>query len=154
MTTYIQPATLSIGRLWAGGIITGLVVVFLAFDGVTKIIQVAPVVEASKKLGIAPDSLLGIGIVLVTCTAIPKDGHSRGDPVDWLSRRCNRDSRRRGKRGVPGRLFDRLRCIRLGRTGPARTPAAPVDPPAAVISKSRQTPPTFMRRMLCLSKLI
>ena len=44
--------------------------IFLAFDGVTKIIQVAPVVEASKKLGITSDSLLGIGIVLLTCTAI------------------------------------------------------------------------------------
>ncbi len=70
MTTYIQPATLSIVSLWTGRIITGLVMIFLAFDGVTKIIQVAPVVEASKKLGITSDSLLGIGIVLLTCTAI------------------------------------------------------------------------------------
>ncbi len=70
MTTYIQPASLSIVSLWTGRIITGLVMIFLAFDGVTKIIQVAPVVEASKKLGITSDSLLGIGIVLLTCTAI------------------------------------------------------------------------------------
>jgi len=70
MTTYIQPASLSIVSLWTGRIITGLVMIFLAFDGVTKIIQVAPVVEASKKLGITSDSLLGIGIVLLTSTAI------------------------------------------------------------------------------------
>ncbi len=70
MTTYIQPASLSIVSLWTGRIITGLVMIFLAFDGVTKIIQVAPVVEASKKLDITSDSLLGIGIVLLTCTAI------------------------------------------------------------------------------------
>ena len=61
MTTYIQPASLSIVSLWTGRIITGLVMIFLAFDGVTKIIQVAPVVEASKKLDITSDSLLGIG---------------------------------------------------------------------------------------------
>ena len=65
-----QPALLSNGRLWAGGIVTGLVVLFLAFDGVTKIIQVAPVVEASMKLGLPRDSLIGVGIVLLACTAI------------------------------------------------------------------------------------
>lgn len=66
----LQSPSRPVGRLWTGGIITGLVVAFLAFDGVTKIIQVAPVVEASKKLGLAPDSLFGIGSVLLACTAI------------------------------------------------------------------------------------
>lgn len=70
MPTGIQPALLSNGRLWTGGIITGLVVLFLAFDGVTKIIQVAPVVEASAKLGVAQSSLVGLGIVLLACTTI------------------------------------------------------------------------------------
>jgi hypothetical protein len=56
--------------LWGGWIISGLVVLFLTFDGVTKIIKVAPVVEASEKLGIPPHTLLGIGIVLLACTAI------------------------------------------------------------------------------------
>jgi len=70
MTTHLQATSLSILRLWAGRIITGFVVAFLAFDGVAKIIQVAPVVEASMKLGLAPDLLFGIGIVLLACTAI------------------------------------------------------------------------------------
>ena len=65
-----QPALLSNGQVWAGGIITGLVVLFLVFDGVTKIIHVAPVVEASEKLGLSRDSLVGIGIVLLACAAI------------------------------------------------------------------------------------
>ena len=65
-----QPWTLSKGKLWAGGIITGLVVLFLAFDGVTKVIKVVPVVEASEQLGVPPYSLLGIGTVLLACTAI------------------------------------------------------------------------------------
>ena len=56
--------------LWTGWIITGLVVLFLAFDGVTKVIGVAPVVEASEKLGVPSHMLLGIGIVLLACTAI------------------------------------------------------------------------------------
>lgn len=56
--------------LWAGWFITGLVLLFLAFDGVTKIIKVVPVVEASEKLGVPPDSLVAIGIVLLACTTI------------------------------------------------------------------------------------
>jgi len=52
--TYSQLASVSNGRLWLGAIITGLVVLFLAFDGVTKVIKVAPVVKATEKLGIAP----------------------------------------------------------------------------------------------------
>jgi hypothetical protein len=70
MPTNPQPASLSNSALWAGGIITGLVVLFLAFDGVTKIIKVAPVIEASEKLGVPQHTLLGIGIVLLACTAI------------------------------------------------------------------------------------
>jgi len=65
-----QPLSPSSAMLWAGGIVTGLVVLFLTFDGVTKVLKVAPVVEASGKLGVAPSTLLGIGVVLLTCTAI------------------------------------------------------------------------------------
>jgi len=65
-----QPASLSNGMFWAGWIISGLVMLFLAFDGVTKIIKVAPVVEASEKLGIPPHTLLAIGIVLLACTTV------------------------------------------------------------------------------------
>jgi len=70
-----QPEPCSDVRLWAGRIITGLVALFLALDGVTKILQIAPVVEASESVGISPDSVLGIGIWLLACTttyAIPR----------------------------------------------------------------------------------
>jgi hypothetical protein len=70
MTSSIAPESLSPVRLWAGGIITGLVVAFLLFDGVTKIMRVAPVVEASQKLGMTTGSLPAIGIVLLICTAL------------------------------------------------------------------------------------
>ncbi len=65
-----QPATVSSVGLWAGGIITVLVVAFLAFDGVAKIIKAAPVVKASEDLGLPPNTIVGIGIVLIACTAI------------------------------------------------------------------------------------
>jgi len=70
MQTDAQPVILSKHMLWAGGIITSLVVLFLTFDGVTKIIRVAPVVEASEKLGLPPYTILGIGMVLLACTII------------------------------------------------------------------------------------
>jgi hypothetical protein len=56
--------------LWAGRIVSGLVVLFLTFDAVSKIIRVAPVVEASEKLGVPADTILGIGVVLLVCTVI------------------------------------------------------------------------------------
>jgi hypothetical protein len=56
--------------LWAGRIVTGLVVLFLVFDGATKILRVVPVMEACARLGITPDMAAGIGAVLLVCTAL------------------------------------------------------------------------------------
>jgi hypothetical protein len=53
-----------------GIVITGLATLFLAFDGATKVIRLAPVVEASEKLGLPSNSVVGVGTVLLACTAI------------------------------------------------------------------------------------
>ena len=58
------------GLLWAGWIISGLVVLFLAVDAVMKVIEAKPAVEASGQLGVPVDTLVGIGVVLLACTAI------------------------------------------------------------------------------------
>lgn len=55
-------------RLGAG--LTGLVVLFLAFDGITKVIKVQPVIEACEKMGIGPQLAVGIGLLLLACTAL------------------------------------------------------------------------------------
>lgn len=55
--------------LWLGRILSGLVIAFLIFDAVTKIIKIAPVVEATEKLGIPRSAIPGIGILLLICTA-------------------------------------------------------------------------------------
>ena len=47
-----------------------LVVLFLAFDGITKVLRVAPVMEACQKMGISPDMAIGIGLLLLVCTAV------------------------------------------------------------------------------------
>ena len=50
--------------------LTTLVVLFLAFDGITKIMRVAPVMEACQKMGIAPDRVVTIGGLLLVCTVL------------------------------------------------------------------------------------
>jgi hypothetical protein len=75
MQSATQIAPVSKTRLWAGRIISALMVLFLLLDGVMKLIKPAPVVEACARLGL-PDSLIvSIGIVLLACTvlyAIPR----------------------------------------------------------------------------------
>ena len=53
-----------------GAALTGLVVLFLAFDGITKVIRVTPVMEACQKMGISPNTAVGLGILLLACTAL------------------------------------------------------------------------------------
>jgi len=57
-------------RRWTGIIIAALVVTFLIFDGVTKIIETAPVVKASEQLGLPADVVPAIGFLLLACTLI------------------------------------------------------------------------------------
>lgn len=56
--------------LWLGIGLTALLVLFLAADGIAKIIRVPKVLEASQKLGIAPEFVPGIGFLLLVCTAL------------------------------------------------------------------------------------
>ncbi|MEO8549287.1 MAG: DoxX family protein [Kofleriaceae bacterium] len=61
--------------LWTGRIISGLVTVFLAVDAAMKVIAIAPVIEASTKLGFAASAVQPIGLVLLIATvlyAIPR----------------------------------------------------------------------------------
>lgn len=50
--------------------LNGLVVLFLAFDGITKVLRVAPVIEACQKMGLGPDTVVGIGLLLLICTVL------------------------------------------------------------------------------------
>lgn len=70
MPTDSQPASLSNGLFWAGAVMTGLVIAFLLFDGVTKVIKVPPVLEACEKLGLPQHTVVGIGLLLLACTAM------------------------------------------------------------------------------------
>jgi hypothetical protein len=65
-----QSAPASKAGLWTERILTGVVVLFLLFDGITKAIKFAPIVAASVKLGYSESLVAGLGIVLLACTAL------------------------------------------------------------------------------------
>ncbi len=70
MPSRTQARPVSNGRLWAGRIISGLVVLFLLFDGITKLMKVARVREASVQLGYPMSTVVGIGITVLVCAAV------------------------------------------------------------------------------------
>jgi DoxX-like family len=65
-----QFGPLSKGRLWTGRIMSALPALFLLVDGIGKLIKPAPVVEGTVQLGYPESVLLGLGIVLLTCTIL------------------------------------------------------------------------------------
>ena len=70
METTAQAAPVSKGMLWSGYIISGLVVLFMIFDGVTKVMKVPQVIQASAKIGYNATTVVGIGATLLVCTAL------------------------------------------------------------------------------------
>ena len=69
MQSLTQAGPVSKGRLWTGRIITALVVLFLLFDSITKVMKVRVVMEASAQLGYPANAIFTIGIILLVCTA-------------------------------------------------------------------------------------
>jgi hypothetical protein len=58
-----------------GWIMTGLVVVFLVFDGTTKLMMITPVVNATIGIGYPVDVIRPLGIICLACAvlyAIPR----------------------------------------------------------------------------------
>jgi hypothetical protein len=56
--------------VWAGRILSGLVVLFLIPDGIVKFIKPAPVLEAFTHLGWPVSLANTLGILLLICTAL------------------------------------------------------------------------------------
>ena len=56
--------------LWAGRIISTLVVLFLLFDAVAKLMKIAPVLQAFTQLGFSTSLAVPIGAVLLVCTIL------------------------------------------------------------------------------------
>jgi hypothetical protein len=52
---------------WTGRVTSGVAVAFLVFDSVGKLLEVQPVVEATKQLGYSPDIVFNLGLTLLSC---------------------------------------------------------------------------------------
>ena len=68
MQSGTQEGPVSKGRLWTGRIISAVVVLFLLFDSITKVMKVRAVMEASAQLGYPVNAIVTIGIILLVCT--------------------------------------------------------------------------------------
>jgi len=55
---------------WTGRILSGLIVAFLAFDAAMKLVAIAPVVEATTRLGYAVSTIRPMGVVLLLATVL------------------------------------------------------------------------------------
>jgi DoxX-like family len=70
MEARIQTAPISKTALWTGRTISGLVVLFLLFDSITKLLKVDAVLKAAAQLGFSARQIVGIGLLLLICTII------------------------------------------------------------------------------------
>ena len=70
MASAAQSAPVSKATLWTGRIISGLVVLFMIFDGVTKVMKVQQVIDATIRIGFPVSTVVGIGITLLICVAL------------------------------------------------------------------------------------
>ena len=58
------------GRLWAGRAPGALAALFLAFDGVIKLMRIDPVLESFTQLGYDTSIAIGIGVLELSCLAV------------------------------------------------------------------------------------
>ena len=66
-----MPATtVSRARLWTARILTVLVVAFLLMDASMKVFKAGPAVQGTAELGYPAGSIVGIGLLLLACTAL------------------------------------------------------------------------------------
>jgi hypothetical protein len=56
--------------IWTGRILSGVAVVFMLFDSITKILKVDAVVKASAQFGYSVGLLSAIGIILLCCVVV------------------------------------------------------------------------------------
>jgi hypothetical protein len=66
----MSPETESKGMLWTGRVITTLVVLFMLFDSITKVMKLPMVIEASAKVGINSNVVFWIGVTLLVSTIL------------------------------------------------------------------------------------
>jgi hypothetical protein len=67
MLSAVQTLPVVKTTLWAGRVISAFAVVFLIFDTVIKVLNMAPAVEATTQLGYPASLVVGIGMIELIC---------------------------------------------------------------------------------------
>ena len=70
MTSENQSGTVSKKKLWTGRIMSIIVILFLLFDGITKLIVVEEAVNGTVQLGYPESTVQVIGLILLVCLII------------------------------------------------------------------------------------
>jgi hypothetical protein len=70
MPTVDQTAPISSKAIWAGRLMSGLVILFLLLDGAMKLIPLDVVIKASEPLGIPGDLARTLGVLTLVCTIL------------------------------------------------------------------------------------
>ena len=65
-----QTAVVSSTSVWAGRIISALVVLYLLFDGAIRVLKLAPAVEGAARLGYPESLVVAIGVVELVCVVV------------------------------------------------------------------------------------
>jgi hypothetical protein len=65
-----QAAPISRTSLWAGRIISGLMVLFLLFDAIVKLLKAAPAMQGTTQLGYSTSVVFPLGVILLVCVVL------------------------------------------------------------------------------------
>jgi hypothetical protein len=57
-------------QLWTGRVMSAIVVLFLSFDAIAKLLRLPAVVEGTAKVGYPDSSIQVLGIILLVCTLL------------------------------------------------------------------------------------
>jgi DoxX-like protein len=70
MEVDIQAVPRASAWIWTGRVLKALLVAFFVLDGGMKVLQLAPALEGTARVGYPTGAVLGIGITLLTCTLL------------------------------------------------------------------------------------
>jgi hypothetical protein len=70
MVESLTLAPLSKGAVWTGRVLTGLIVVFLLFDGIIKLMMIQPVIDTFNQMGYPVKHAYLIGVIDVACAIL------------------------------------------------------------------------------------
>ena len=58
------------GLLWTGRVLTGITILFMLFDSISKLMMATPSVQGTAQLGFSTSAVFWIGLALLICTVV------------------------------------------------------------------------------------